>query len=207
MNTRAASFDPLSDELFRDAFDRVFESPSGASMPDAKLSVSIVPSPVGTLLLTATDTALCGLKFIDAANLETRLRSLRKRTGASIRLAPNQVLDQTRRQLEEYFAGRRTTFDIPLSYSEGSVFQQKVWSTLLRIDYGRTWSYLELARSIGDPSATRAVGMANGANPLANVIPCHRVVNADGALGGYGGGLSRKRILLDLEKGQAQFAF
>ena len=95
---------------------------------------------------------------------------------------------------------------MPLLYP-GTSFQQQVWLALLQIGYGQTWSYLDLARRIGDLNATRAVGMANGANPIAIVIPCHRVVNANGELGGYGGGLWRKRILLDLERGQGRLPF
>jgi methylated-DNA-[protein]-cysteine S-methyltransferase len=115
------------------------------------------------------------------------------------------VLDQLRAQLREYFAGQRRSFTVPLGVfgtGAGSSFQERVWAALCEIPYGQTWSYLRLALHIGDAQATRAVGHANGANPIAIVIPCHRVINADGAEGGYGGGLWRKRILLDLERGQ-----
>ena len=112
-------------------------------------------------------------------------------------------LRELRTQLSDYFAGRRRDFDLPLKYP-GTPFQERVWSTLLTIPYGETWSYLQLARVIGDTKATRAVGTANGMNRIAIVIPCHRVINANGELGGYGGGLWRKRILLDLERGQGQ---
>ena len=113
----------------------------------------------------------------------------------------NALLDRLRTQLQEYFAGQRRDFSVPLSAS-GSQFQERVWAALCEIPYGETWSYLQLALRIGDALATRAVGYANGANPIAIVIPCHRVINADGGDGGYGGGLWRKRILLDLERGQ-----
>ncbi len=202
VNTSAATFEPVPDSVFHLAFERVFAH-RGAGENDARVDLKIVQSPVGSLMLSATRSALHGLEFVDTTSLESRLRSLRRRSGASVGLEPSELLERTHRQLDEYFSGRRTSFDVPLSY-EGTDFQQKVWSALLKIGYGRTWSYLELAESIGDRSATRAVGMANGANPLAIVIPCHRVVNANGALGGYGGGLWRKRVLLDLEKGQAQ---
>jgi O-6-methylguanine DNA methyltransferase len=114
-------------------------------------------------------------------------------------------LDALRAQLQEYFQGRRREFTVPLN-SVGSEFQQRVWAALCEIPYGETWSYLQLALRIGDALATRAVGYANGANPIAIVIPCHRVINADGGEGGYGGGLWRKRILLDLERGQGTLA-
>jgi methylated-DNA-[protein]-cysteine S-methyltransferase len=103
------------------------------------------------------------------------------------------------RQLREYFSGRRTTFDLPLG-PEGTAFQRTVWRGLQDIPYGATISYGELARRIGNPKASRAVGAANGANPLPIVIPCHRVINADGGLGGFGGGLPIKRALLALEE-------
>jgi O-6-methylguanine DNA methyltransferase len=122
-----------------------------------------------------------------------------------IQSGTNHWLEALRMQLQEYFAGQRQRFDLPLSY-RGTVFQEKVWSTLLMIGYGETWSYRQLAERIGDPAASRAVGTANGMNRIAIVIPCHRVINANGELGGYGGGLWRKRILLDLEKGQSRMA-
>ena len=103
-----------------------------------------------------------------------------------------------RTQLGDYFAGRLTSFDVPMQL-EGTPFQREVWQGLLEIDYGETISYGELARRIGRPRAVRAVGLANGQNPIAVIVPCHRVIGADGTLTGYGGGLDRKRLLLDLE--------
>jgi len=105
-----------------------------------------------------------------------------------------------RRELEEYFAGGRRTFDIPFSL-HGNEFERRVWSALREIGYGETASYGEIAARIGAPSAARAVGLANGRNPIAVIVPCHRVIGADGSLTGYGGGLERKRLLLDLEAG------
>ena len=104
-------------------------------------------------------------------------------------------------QLAEYFAGRRTRFDLPLA-PQGTEFQRAVWKALIRIPYGETLSYGELARRIGKPNASRAVGLANGANPLPIVVPCHRVIGADGSLTGFGGGLDIKRRLLALERSQ-----
>ncbi len=103
-------------------------------------------------------------------------------------------------QLSEYFAGTRREFDVPLSLA-GNPFELRVWDALLEIPYGETISYGEIARRIGDPTAARAVGLANGRNPVAVIVPCHRVIGADGSLTGYGGGLERKRLLLDLESG------
>lgn len=157
-------------------------------------------SPVGPLIATATPDCVCGLNFSEADTLQARLQELRKRHGEALG-GGNDVLAALRSQLAEYFRGERREFTVPL-ISAGSDFQQRVWTALREIPYGQTWSYLELAIRVGDAKATRAVGLANGANPIAIVIPCHRVINADGGPGGYGGGLWRKRILLDLERGQ-----
>jgi methylated-DNA-[protein]-cysteine S-methyltransferase len=109
------------------------------------------------------------------------------------------VLAEARAQLSAYFAGERTTFDLPLA-PVGTPFQQRVWGELRRIPYAETVSYGELANRLGSPGASRAVGLANGRNPIAIVVPCHRVIGADGTLTGYAGGLERKRALLDLER-------
>jgi O-6-methylguanine DNA methyltransferase len=163
-------------------------------------------SPVGPLITAATPDAVCLLNFSDRERLGARLDALRARHAAPLAAAKSAVLEALRAQIGEYFAGRRQEFDLQLSYP-GSDFQQRVWSTLRLIPYGRTWSYLDVALRVADETATRAVGAANGANPIAIVIPCHRVINANGDLGGYGGGLWRKEILLDLERGQGRLQF
>ncbi|WP_131103515.1 methylated-DNA--[protein]-cysteine S-methyltransferase [Ornithinimicrobium sufpigmenti] len=109
------------------------------------------------------------------------------------------VLQEAARQLREYFAGTRTDFDLPLS-ARGTDFQRRVWEALATIPYGSTWSYRQLADAVGSSGAARAVGMANGRNPISIVVPCHRVVGASGAITGYGGGVERKQVLLDLER-------
>ena len=171
----------------------------------ASVWIDAFDSPVGTLIAGATSTSLCLLEFADRSSVDRRLEALRKRYLGRGAVGANVVLQSTQAQLREYFAGARRTFDVPLEYA-GTAFQQQVWAALLTIPFGRTWSYLDVAERIGDPGATRAVGMANNANPIAILIPCHRVINAGGELGGYGGGLWRKRMLLDLEVGQAQLA-
>jgi methylated-DNA-[protein]-cysteine S-methyltransferase len=148
---------------------------------------TVIDSPIGVLELTSDGTALTEIRFIDD-EVEPERRDL----------DTDPVLQQTVRQLEEYFDGERTDFDLPLSFA-GTAFQKQVWSTLLEIPYAETWSYADLARRIGQPTAFRAVGAANGQNPLPVVVPCHRVVGANGSLTGYGGGLDRKRTLLQLE--------
>jgi O-6-methylguanine DNA methyltransferase len=170
---------------------------------DARVWIDVIDSPVGALIIGASRDAVCLLEFVDRASLRARLDSLQRRFSGSIGIGSNNCLTALRTQLEEYFAGTRHSFEVPLSYP-GTPFQEKVWSALLSIPFGQTWSYLDLAQRLGDPGATRAVGMANGMNPIAILIPCHRVVNAGGELGGYGGGAWRKRMLLDLEHGQLQ---
>lgn len=145
-----------------------------------------LPTPVGSLLLTANDTAITGIYF------PTRDRKPKGRAGSSALLA------QACQQLSEYFAGSRTTFDLPLEPG-GTAFQQSVWDALRTIPYGTTTSYGAIARRLGDVRATRAVGAANGQNPIPIVVPCHRVVGARGELTGFGGGLDRKRWLLEHE--------
>lgn len=117
--------------------------------------------------------------------------------------APTPLLAETERQLAEYFSGERRVFSLPLA-PEGTAFQRRVWAVLLEIPYGETLSYGEVARRVGNPKATRAVGMANNRNPIAIVIPCHRVVGADGSLTGYAGGLAAKERLLALEQARRE---
>ena len=155
-------------------------------------------SPVGPLIAAASDEALCLLEFSDAAAVAQRIDDLRRRYAGSVREGSNAILDALWSQLEQYFRGKRHAFTLPLAY-HGSGFQEQVWPALQEIRYGETWSYLDLARHIGDTGATRAVGMANGANPIAIVVPCHRIIGSAGSLVGYGGGLDRKRWLLEHE--------
>ena len=148
------------------------------------------PSPIGALTLVATDAALVGL-FMEAHASEPLIAE------ADDRRTP--LLSTVSAQLDEYFAGRRERFDVPLA-PRGTAFQTSVWAVLQRIPFGVTWSYAQVARALGTPKAVRAVGAANGRNPISVIIPCHRVIGADGSLTGYGGGLPRKRWLLAHEK-------
>ena len=150
---------------------------------------TLMDSPVGTLRLAATDKGLAEISF-------ERPRRGRQRTG--IENARHPVLVETERQLREYFAGRRQAFELTLDLA-GTPFQQSVWNALLTIPFGETRTYGELARQVGRPSAARAVGAANGQNPVAIVAPCHRVIGASGDLTGFAGGLDAKARLLRLE--------
>ena len=152
---------------------------------------STLTTPIGELLLIADD---------DGALTAVHLPG---RHGSTDDLQRDDaLLEPARRQLTEYFAGERTSFDLPLR-ATGAPFQLRVWGKLASIPYGETVSYGEIARELGHPTASRAVGAANGRNPIAIVVPCHRVIGANGSLTGYAGGLDQKRALLDLEAGRA----
>jgi methylated-DNA-[protein]-cysteine S-methyltransferase len=150
-------------------------------------------SPVGPLLLAGDSAALHVLAF----GIGSRPREI----DADWLPDTKGVLKNVRKELEQYFAGRLTQFSTPLAFN-GTPFQNAVWRELTRIPYGETISYLDLANRIENPKAVRAVGMANGANPIAIIVPCHRVIGSNGSLTGFGGGLPNKRALLELEKGQ-----
>ena len=156
---------------------------------------TVIDSPYGPLTLVATDGALSGLYMTDQ-----RHRPPEETFGAPDDTPFGETIDQ----LKAYFAGELKEFDLPLRL-DGTPFQRTVWEQLRRIPYGETRSYGELADAIGNPKASRAVGLANGRNPLGIIVPCHRVVGANGSLTGFGGGLDRKKRLLDFERGTALF--
>ena len=149
--------------------------------------VDLIPSPVGALLLKANDTHLLNLLFADKLDeiLPTDLSS-------------NAIIEQVKQELTEYFSGHRQTFDVPFQLS-GTPFQKTVWEALLCVPYGKTATYGQQAHRINKPKAVRAVGTANGRNPISIIVPCHRIIGADGSLTGYGGGLPNKAWLLDHE--------
>jgi methylated-DNA-[protein]-cysteine S-methyltransferase len=160
-------------------------------MPGTHMLYTTHDSPIGELLLVGDGDSLHGLHMQEG---RTAIE-----VGAGWKRAA-EPFSAVRDQIDDYFAGRRTTFDVPLTL-RGTAFQRRVWTELRRIPYGESISYGELARRVGVPAAARAVGTANGLNPIAVIVPCHRVIGADGSLTGYGGGLERKRFLLDLEAG------
>ena len=170
------------------------------------LSVAWFDSPVGTLVGGATDDAVILLQFADDMSRMDVITALERRFARPVSEADNRHLTVLSTELASYFTGTLKQFSVPLAY-DGSGFQRDVWSELLKIPYGEVRSYQDIADALGMPNATRAVGHANGQNRIAIVIPCHRVVNSGGALGGYGGGLWRKRKLLDLEHGQQGLGF
>jgi len=184
---------------FRGAFARLFGSPPGRARASDCVVAGLAETPLGPMVIGATSRGVCLAEFASRRMLETQVETLRRRLAAAVVPGNNAWLDALRSQLGEYFAGTRTAFDIPL-VAPGTPFQERVWRELRRIPYGETRSYEALARVVGSPRAVRAVGTANGANRVAIVVPCHRVVQKGGDTGGYGGGKWRKVALLDLER-------
>ncbi|MCP3753980.1 methylated-DNA--[protein]-cysteine S-methyltransferase [Streptomyces sp. TBY4] len=158
---------------------------------------TVVDSPYGPLTLVADGGVLCGL-YMTGQRHRPAEESFGERVAAGEAPFPEVV-----RQLTAYFAGELTTFDLPVRL-EGTEFQRSVWEQLVRIPYGQTWSYGELAAKLGKPNASRAVGLANGKNPVGIIVPCHRVIGASGSMTGYGGGIDRKVRLLAFESGAGQ---
>ncbi|MEM7051574.1 MAG: methylated-DNA--[protein]-cysteine S-methyltransferase [Acidobacteriota bacterium] len=157
-----------------------------------------IETPLGPMVALADDDRLYLLEFADRAVLQSQIRRLVRLTGRQHRPGDSPVFDRLSKELEEYFGGRRRTFSVPLAMP-GTAFQRSVWEQLLAIPPGRTSTYGEIARHLGKPQATRAVGKANGDNRLTILVPCHRLVGQNGSLTGYGGGLWRKRFLLEHE--------
>ena len=185
---------------FRDAFSRVFGEAPGRSRANGEhVVITMLETPLGPVLAGATDPGITLLEYTDRRMLERNLEALRRRFGCAVVPGQHPLLEKLRVQLDEYFQGKRKDFTLPLA-TRGTPFQDKVWRELRRIPHGQTLSYDELARRVGQPTAQRAVARANGANCLAILIPCHRVIGKDGTLTGYGGGLWRKRLLLELER-------
>lgn len=184
---------------FQEAFRRWFGESPTATIDRAVIQVDRVSTPLGPMLVGATEDALCLLEFTDRRALERQVHRVAARLGAAYVPGPSALTARVGDEVTDYFAGRRRTFDVPIAPA-GTPFQNEVWGALRAIPYGETRSYGQIAEAIGRPSAVRAVGAANGDNALALVVPCHRVVGADGRLVGYGGGLWRKQRLLELER-------
>jgi AraC family transcriptional regulator of adaptative response/methylated-DNA-[protein]-cysteine methyltransferase len=200
-NVTGTAYDTGFESLsgFNSAFARFTGTSPGRGRDAEPVSVRRLLSPLGPLVVAATESALALLEFADRRMLEKQVDTLARRLGGVAVPRTNPILERTEDELARYFDGALREFTIPL-HAPGTPFQEAVWRVLRTIPYGRTRSYLEQARLIGRPSAVRAVARANGDNRIAIIIPCHRVVGADGKLTGYGGGLWRKKFLLDLER-------
>lgn len=183
---------------FNDAFSKIMGNPI-KKMNTKPLMASFISTPIGRMLCLTDEDYLYLLEFEDRRGLELEIEKLRNKYNFRIIYGRTAISQKVEQQLNEYFAGTRTTFSIPLFY-DGSEFQRKVWSELELIPSGSTRSYQALAIRLGDRNKVRAVGRANGMNKIAIIIPCHRVIGQDGKLTGYAGGLARKQYLLNLEQ-------
>lgn len=186
---------------FRDAFSRIMGSAPTKIGTLEVLKAAWIDTKLGPMIGIANDNWLYLLEFVDRRGLEREVERLRIKTKSAIIPGRTPIIDLIETELEQYFKGTLLRFNTPL-YLLGSDFQKHVWDELQKIQPGETKSYLDIAKAIDRPTAFRAVANANGANQLAIIIPCHRVINSDGELGGYGGGIMRKQWLLGHEKGE-----
>jgi len=184
---------------FRDAFFKTFGTAPGHVESAERVVLNWIETPVGPMIAGANDEGICLLEFTDRRMLEAQFESLRKYFKCAMLPGTHPQLEKLKKELRLYFEGKLKDFTCKLVYP-GSEFQRSVWNALQNIPYGETRSYEDLAREVNDVKAVRAVGHANGLNRICLLIPCHRVINKDGKLGGYGGGLWRKEYLLRLEK-------
>ena len=184
---------------FSDSFKNIFGVSPKQGKQHNLIDLKRIETPLGTMLTCATSQGICMLEFTDRKMLETELKSIAKLLNATIIQGPNEHFEIVEIQLREYFEGNRKEFSVPLN-TPGTEFQNKVWAALQGIPYGQTKTYKAQAIAIGRPESVRAVANANGLNRISILIPCHRVIGSDGQLTGYGGGLWRKKYLLELEE-------
>lgn len=190
-----------SDSGFRDAFTKTMGVPPSKGKSLDVLDSLLVDTQLGPMMAISDKQGLLLLEFTERRGLEREIYDLRRAAKAVILLGDNPILEQIKAELDAYFKGDLKQFKTPIKM-RGSDFQKTVWQALCEIPYGETRSYLDLAKAINRPTACRAVARANGSNPLALIVPCHRVINHNGELGGYGGGISRKAWLLEMEAAQ-----
>ncbi len=198
--TRAAydhGYESLSG--FRDAFAKLFGDTPGRARGSETIAVTRFLTPLGPMVAGATDDGVCLLEFADRRMLERQIVQIRRRFALTPVPGEHEHLSHLDRELAEYFTGARRQFTVPM-VAPGTPFQEQCWDYLRTVPYGETRCYADEATAVGRPGAMRAVGRANGDNRLAIVIPCHRVVRSNGQLAGYGGGVWRKRLLLELER-------
>ena len=186
---------------FRDAFSRIMGSAPTLLNYSNVLRAAWLDTCLGPMIAISDEEALYLLEFVDRRGLEREVERLRKKTKSAIIPGFTQPIRSIEKELSLYFEGNLRAFTTPLFYL-GSAFQKQVWDELKKIPYGETRTYSDIAKAVGKPSAFRAVAQANGANQIAIVIPCHRVINSSGDLGGYGGGITRKKWIINHEKGE-----
>jgi AraC family transcriptional regulator of adaptative response/methylated-DNA-[protein]-cysteine methyltransferase len=184
---------------FRTAFSRTFGKAPGKARKGDCLRVALLDTPLGPMLAAVSNDSVCQLEFADRRGLERSYAEMRRRFSMPVLPGDNAVMKKLRAELQEYFRGERRVFTVPVTL-RGTDFQQRVWRELQRIPSGETVSYEIIANRVGKPSAVRAVARANGTNRLYLLVPCHRVIAKDGTLSGYGGGVWRKRLFLELER-------
>ncbi|WP_438423871.1 bifunctional transcriptional activator/DNA repair enzyme AdaA [Aquimarina macrocephali] len=198
------------------AFDTGYESLSGFGYTFKKLVgksptqsrdkniilINRLTTPLGPMFICATDKGICLLEFVDRRMLETEFKDLQRLLDANIIIGENQHIKQAKKEIKEYFDGKRKVFDVKLE-TPGTDFQNEVWKCLQKIDYGKTTTYQSQAEKINNPKAIRAVASANGFNRISIIVPCHRVIGKDGKMTGYGGGIERKKWLIEHERNNA----
>lgn len=183
---------------FADSFKNIFGVSPKSSQKINVIDLKRIETPLGTMITCATEEGICLLEFSDRKMLETQLKIIAKLLNATIIQGHNRHFERLETELDQYFAGQRVDFETPI-FTPGTAFQNSVWSALKEIPYGSTRSYKDQAVAIGSPESFRAVANANGMNRISILVPCHRVIGSDGHLTGYGGGIWRKKYLLDLE--------
>lgn len=188
---------------FRDAFMKIFGVPPGKGRTQKQMAITRITTPLGPMLAGATDDGVCLLEFVDRRMLEVQIRRVVTKLDVAATPGEHKFIERAESELQQYFAGTRKDFTVPTA-APGSDFQRACWNWLTTIPYGEVRSYADQARALDKPGAHRAVGRANGDNPVAIVVPCHRVVRSDGQLAGYGGGLWRKKRLLEIENDNNQ---
>ncbi len=200
-NTTETAFDSGYESLsgFGYTFKKIMGNSPTNSTTENVILINRLTTPLGPMFVCATENGVCLLEFVDRRMLETEFKDLQKRLNATIIAGENEHIKQAKKEIAEYFEGKRKRFDVKLETS-GTDFQNLVWDYLRKIEYGETSTYQQQAEKINNPKAVRAVASANGYNRIAIIIPCHRVIGKDGKLTGYGGGLERKKWLLEHEK-------
>lgn len=203
-NTTETAFNSGYESLsgFGYTFKKIIGNSPTNSTSENVILISRLTTPLGPMFVCATENGVCLLEFVDRRMLETEFKDLQKRLNANIIAGENEHIKQAKKEIAEYFEGTRKTFEVKLE-TPGTDFQNLVWDYLQKIQYGKISTYQQQAENINNPKAVRAVASANGFNRISIIIPCHRVIGKDGKLTGYGGGLERKKWLLEHEQKNA----